>query len=138
MGFDVGFEWVWLWVLNRFDCGFWLCYCCCRGCGVVAGGAVGVELNFRCGEWECRGWVVDWLIFGCWRSCAVGEWIVNGRDGFVGRQWKRWRFVSVMRIGKFGGSKEIFLGGNKEKVDENGQSCEERENNNILIQWRRN
>jgi hypothetical protein len=78
--------------------------------------------------------VVDWLIFGCQRSCAVGEnlwvavgeWVVNGGGGFVGCQWRRWRFVSVMRIGKFWGKK-------KKKADENGQSCEERENNNILI-----
>ena len=47
---------------------------------------------------------------------AVGEWVC---------QWRRWRFVSLMRIGKFWGKKK--------KTDENEQSCEERENNNILI-----
>jgi hypothetical protein len=28
--------------------------------------------------------------------------------------------------------------GKRKKVDENEQSCEERENNNILIKWRKN
>ena len=31
---------------------------------------------------------------------VVGEWVVNGGGGFVGCQWRKWRFVSVMRIGK--------------------------------------
>jgi hypothetical protein len=47
----------------------------------------------------------------------------------VGCQWRRWRFVSVRRIGKVGGRKE------KKKKKKDG---EERENNNILIKWRRN
>ena len=37
---------------------------------------------------------------------VVGEWVVNGGGGFVGCQWRKWRFVSVMRIEKFWGRKE--------------------------------
>jgi hypothetical protein len=50
-----------------------------------------------------------------------------GCHGWVGCQWRRWRFVSVRRIGKVRGRKE------KKKKD-----GEERENNNILIKLRRN
>jgi hypothetical protein len=40
---------------------------------------------------------------------VVGEWVVNGGGGFVGCQWRKWRFVSVMRIGKFGGKKKRLM-----------------------------
>jgi hypothetical protein len=60
----------------------------------------------------------------------VGEWVVNGGGGFVGCQWRRRSgFASVKRrIGKVRGRKE-----KKKKWD-----GEERENNNILMKWRRN
>ena len=51
---------------------------------------------------------------------VVGEWVVNGGRGFVGCQWRKWRFVSVMRIGKFWGKKKKKKGlrrmGMKEKI----------------------
>ena len=69
----------------------------------------------------------------CGLSWLVGEWVVNGRGGFVGCQWRRWRLVSMMRIGKVGGKKK-----KKKEADENWESCEGRLNNNILMKWRRN
>jgi hypothetical protein len=64
---------------------------------------------------------VDWVV--------VGEWVVNGGGGFVGRQWS-WRsgFAFVKRrIGKV-----------RRRKEEKKMGCRGERKKNILMKWRRN
>ncbi len=100
MDLIIGFDWVWFWVLNVLVLLSWV-WCCCwrsRGCWV----------DFRL-IFGCRGWMGENPVG---ENLWVSGWLVDfwlpeeSCRGWVGCQWRRWRFVFVRRIGKVGGRKE--------------------------------